>query len=72
MQKQLSAMLETTKQDSEFSSKEWIETSIWTRNMLTALGNGVKDSNWFNPSTYFAKLGLFTNHEAWVVACQSR
>jgi len=24
------------------------------------------------PNTYFAKLELFTSHEAWVVACQSR
>jgi len=44
MQKQLCSVLETTKQDSEFDSQEWIETSIWTRNMLTALGNGVKGS----------------------------
>ncbi len=48
MQKQLSAVLETTKQGSEFSSKEWIETSIWTGNMLTALDNGVKGGKWFS------------------------
>ena len=24
------------------------------------------------PNTYFEKLELFTSHEAWVVACQSR
>ena len=48
MQKQLSAVLETTKQGSESSSKEWIETSIWTRNMLTALDNGVKGGKWFS------------------------
>jgi len=49
MQKQLCTVLETTRQDSESSSKEWIETSIWTRNMLTALGNGVKGGKWFTP-----------------------
>ena len=48
MQKQLCSVLETTKQGSESSSKEWIETSIWTRNMLTALGNGVKGGKWFS------------------------
>ena len=48
MQKQLSAVLETTKQGSESSSTEWIETSIWTRNMLTALDNGVKGGKWFS------------------------
>jgi len=48
MQKQLCTVLETTRQDSESSSKEWIETSIWTRNMLTALDNGVKGGKWFS------------------------
>jgi len=48
MQKQLLTVLETTKQDSEFISQEWIETSIWTENMLNALGNGVKGGKWFS------------------------
>jgi RNA-directed DNA polymerase len=48
MQRQLSSVLDTTKQGSESSSKEWIETSIWTRNMLTALDNGVKGGKWFS------------------------
>jgi len=48
MQKRLCSVLETTRQDSEFDSQEWIETSIWTRNMLTALGNGVKGGKWFS------------------------
>ncbi len=48
MQKQLLSVLETTKQGSESSSKEWIETSIWTGNMLNALGNGVKGGKWFS------------------------
>jgi len=48
MQKRLCTVLETTRQDSEFDSQEWIETSIWTRNMLTALGNGVKGGKWFS------------------------
>ena len=48
MQKQLSLVLETTKQGSESRSNEWIETSIWTGNMLNALGNGVKGGKWFS------------------------
>jgi len=41
-----SSVLETTKQDKEIP--KWIETSIWTGNMLTALGNGVKGGKWFS------------------------
>ena len=48
MQKQLCSVLETTKQGSESHSQEWIETSIWTGNMLNALGNGVKGGKWFS------------------------
>jgi len=39
-------VLETTKQDN--SVPKWIETSIWTANMLTALDNGVKGGKWFS------------------------
>ena len=69
-------MLETTKQDKEIP--KWIETSICMANMLTALDNGVKGGKWFSLiyrlylNTYFAELGLFTAHKAWVLACQSR
>jgi RNA-directed DNA polymerase len=41
-----SSVLETTKQDKEIP--KWIETSIWTANMLTALDNGVKGGKWFS------------------------
>ena len=27
---------------------EWVESSIWTENMLKALGNGVKGGKWFS------------------------
>lgn len=27
---------------------EWVETSVWTERMLTALGNGVKGGKWFS------------------------
>lgn len=46
MQQQLSTVSAMTKQDSEIP--KWIETSIWTRNMLTALDNGVKGGKWFS------------------------
>jgi len=47
-QKQLSSVLETTKQDRECSTQVSNQTSIWTRNMLTALSNGVKGGKWFS------------------------
>ena len=56
----------------------WLEASIWTKGMLTALGNGVKGGKYEDhkkwPNAYFAKLGLFTMAEAraLMVASQSR
>lgn len=29
-------------------SSDWVETSIWTERMLTALGNGVKGGKWYS------------------------
>jgi len=48
MQKQIPSVLETTKQGIKINSKEWIETSIWTKSMLRALDNGVKGDIWFS------------------------
>ena len=45
---QLSSVLNTTKQDRDINLNEWIETSIWTENMLIALDNGVKGGKWFS------------------------
>ena len=44
-------MLETTKQGTEIQSKpnwDWVEASVWTKSMLTALENGVKGGKWFS------------------------
>lgn len=46
MQKQLSSVIDKSKQDREIP--KWIETSIWTENMLRALDNGVKEGKWFS------------------------
>ena len=27
---------------------DWVETSVWTKGMLAALGNGVKGGKWFS------------------------
>jgi hypothetical protein len=43
---------------------QWVEPSIWTENMLRALGNGVKK--------YFADLGLFTMEESRVQEIATR
>ena len=52
---------------------EWVEPSIWTDRMLTALENGVKGGKWHNkwPNAYFTGLGLFSLSEAWESARQS-
>lgn len=63
-----------SKQETETQSRpredrwKWVEETIWTENMLTALGNGVKENK------YFANLGLFTmeTHRANETACRSR
>jgi hypothetical protein len=61
---QASSVPATARQGAEAQSDPrnwtWVEASVWTERMLTALGNGVK--GW--PNSYFAGLGLFTMHEA--------
>ena len=47
---------------------DWVETSVWTKRMLAALGNGVKGGKY----KFFAERGLFTMHEAHISASQSR
>ena len=54
----------------------WVAASVWTDRMLAALGNGVRGRKWHSfyrwPNTFFAEHGLFTLHEAHVMASQSR
>ena len=42
----------------------WVEPSVWTERMLTALEQGVKGGCWFSyfrwPNKYFAEHGLFS------------
>ncbi len=43
--------METSKQETETLSNnkwKWVEASIWSENMLTALDNGVKGGKWFS------------------------
>jgi RNA-directed DNA polymerase len=42
----VSTVPQTAKQDTE--APQWVETSIWTQRMLTALENGVKGGKWFS------------------------
>jgi RNA-directed DNA polymerase len=47
----------------------WVEATVWTDRMLAALGNGVRGGKW---NAFFAQHGLFTLHEAYTAASQSR
>jgi RNA-directed DNA polymerase len=47
--KAVSSVLETTKQGTEIHARwPWVEASVWTERMLTALENGVKGGKWFS------------------------
>ena len=42
-------VLETAKQAGEIRDRwDWVEPSVWTERMLTALEKGVKGSKWFS------------------------
>lgn len=53
-QKKVSIVTIKSKQETETQSRprkdrwNWVEESIWTENMLTALDNGVKGNKWFS------------------------
>ncbi|MDO8845663.1 hypothetical protein [Methylicorpusculum sp.] len=69
----ISAVLVTTKQETDSHDRwSWVEASLWTKPMLTALDNGVEGANGLMPDAYFASLGLFTMKEVHRIACQSR
>jgi len=60
-------VLEKAKQTGETRSRrEWVEPSVWTDKMLTALENGVKGDNEF-----FVEHGLFSLYNAYVGIRQS-
>ena len=45
----ISSVLATTKQETDIYDRWlWVEASIWTKPMLTALENGVKGGKWFS------------------------
>lgn len=49
LQETVSSVLETTKQEIETCDHwSWVEASVWTERMLTALDNGVKGGKWFS------------------------
>lgn len=64
-----------TKQETETTAQprwDWVEASVWTERMLAALENGVTGGKWYRPNAFFARLGLFTLHEAHALARQPR
>lgn len=45
----ISAVLDTTKQETDIDDRwSWVEASVWTIPMLTALENGVKGGKWYS------------------------
>ena len=42
------AVLATTKRGTEARSWKWVDASVWTERMLTALDNGVKGGRWYS------------------------
>ena len=45
----ISSVLATTKQETDaYDPWSWVEASVWTKPMLTALENGVKGGKWFS------------------------
>jgi len=49
MQRPVSTVSETTKQETEIQTRwEWVEASVWTERMLAALENGVEGGKWFS------------------------
>src|ERR1700736_5838698 len=49
-QAQAPTVSERAKQGAETQGRDWswVETSVWTERMLSALGNGVKGNKWFS------------------------
>ena len=55
----------------------WVEPTIWTERMLTALDQGVKGGHWFSlihhrwPNAFFANQGLYNLGAAHALVRQS-
>ncbi|MEO5338810.1 MAG: group II intron reverse transcriptase/maturase [Magnetospirillum sp. WYHS-4] len=47
-QDQASSVPGTARQDADARDWSWVEASIWTERMVSALGNGVKGGRWFS------------------------
>jgi len=50
----------------------WVEASVWTERMVSALENGVKGGRWYRPNAFFANAWLLALHTAWQDARHSR
>jgi hypothetical protein len=51
---------------------DWVESSVWTKRMLRALDEGVKEDHQRWPNVYFGELGLFFMAKAWAALSQPR
>jgi RNA-directed DNA polymerase len=59
-----------TRDWSRIKGPGWVEASVWTDRMVSALVNGVKGGRW--PIAFFADAGLLALHTAWRNARYSR
>jgi hypothetical protein len=75
-QERASSVPETAKQGAEARDWSWVEASVWTERMVSALVNGVKGGCWFSlirwTNAFFAQAGLFTLQDAHAAARSSR
>ena len=56
------------KRGAEARDWSWVEASVWTERMVSALENGVKGGRY----AFFAEAGLFALHDAWQLARHPR
>jgi len=61
----------TTFKDNDGFVRRRLRALILRRNKKKGWGKNINAHKKY-PNIYFARLGLFTSHEAWVAACQSR
>ncbi len=67
---------DAAKRGAEARDWSWVEATVWTERMVSALVNGVTRGRWADhqrwPNTFFADAGLFALYPAWHAARHPR
>ncbi len=68
---------DAAKRGAEARDWSWVEATVWTERMVSALVNGVKGGRWYSlikrwPNAFFAEAGLFALYGAWRLARRPR